>query len=256
MRCRRPLIPTFVVAAAAVAVLAAGCGGGSSPPTSSATGQPRRRMSASSSSRSRSACARTECPAIPTPRSPAQVTTCRSRSLPAAPIPTPRRSSPPTMRATTSCPTAEHRPANGAQRPGAGPAVRGLHALARSTELPRRRPRRSVHPPVHDRPAGARSSSTLCKPAARSSQARSRSSTNLQAAPDAARTSAARAAEAALSLARGWGGVARPPPGCEQTRVVAQSRAPGADPDRMTRVSPRVDAGVRLTLDVCARCRL
>jgi hypothetical protein len=35
MRCRRPLIPTFVVAAAAVAVLAAGCGGGSSPPTSS-----------------------------------------------------------------------------------------------------------------------------------------------------------------------------------------------------------------------------
>jgi hypothetical protein len=34
MRCRRPLIPTFV-AAAAVAVLAAGCGG-SSPPTSSA----------------------------------------------------------------------------------------------------------------------------------------------------------------------------------------------------------------------------
>ena len=37
MRCRRPLIPTFVIAAAAVAVLAAGCGGGSSPPTGSAT---------------------------------------------------------------------------------------------------------------------------------------------------------------------------------------------------------------------------
>ena len=36
MCCRRPLIPTFIVAAAAVAVLAAGCGGGSSPPTSSA----------------------------------------------------------------------------------------------------------------------------------------------------------------------------------------------------------------------------
>ena len=36
MRCRRPLIPTFVVAAAAVATLAAGCGG-SSPPTSSAS---------------------------------------------------------------------------------------------------------------------------------------------------------------------------------------------------------------------------
>ena len=36
MRCRRPLIPTFVIAAAAVAVLAAGCGGGSSPPASSA----------------------------------------------------------------------------------------------------------------------------------------------------------------------------------------------------------------------------
>jgi len=36
MRCRRPLIPTFV-AAAAVAVLAAGCGGASSTPTSSAS---------------------------------------------------------------------------------------------------------------------------------------------------------------------------------------------------------------------------
>jgi hypothetical protein len=36
MRCRCPLIPTFVVAAAAVAVLAAGCGGGGSPPTNSA----------------------------------------------------------------------------------------------------------------------------------------------------------------------------------------------------------------------------
>jgi hypothetical protein len=36
MRCRRPLIPTIIVAATAVAVLAAGCGGGSSPPTSSA----------------------------------------------------------------------------------------------------------------------------------------------------------------------------------------------------------------------------
>jgi hypothetical protein len=35
MRCRRPLIPTFVVAAAAVTVLAAGCGGGGSPPPSS-----------------------------------------------------------------------------------------------------------------------------------------------------------------------------------------------------------------------------
>ena len=36
MCCRRPLIPTSVVAAVAVAVLAAGCGGGSAPPTSSA----------------------------------------------------------------------------------------------------------------------------------------------------------------------------------------------------------------------------
>lgn len=34
MRCRRPLVPTFVIATTA-AVLAAGCGGGSSPPTSS-----------------------------------------------------------------------------------------------------------------------------------------------------------------------------------------------------------------------------
>jgi hypothetical protein len=37
MRCRPPLIRTFVVPAAAVALLAAGCGSGSSPPTSSAS---------------------------------------------------------------------------------------------------------------------------------------------------------------------------------------------------------------------------
>ena len=46
-------------------------------------------------------------------------------------------------------------PVNGPQRPSAGPAVRGLHAHARSPELPRRRPRRSLHPPVRGRPAGA-----------------------------------------------------------------------------------------------------
>jgi hypothetical protein len=34
MRCRRPLIPTFIVAAGAVAMLAAGCGAGSSPTSS------------------------------------------------------------------------------------------------------------------------------------------------------------------------------------------------------------------------------
>ncbi len=39
MRCRRPLIPTSVVAVAAVAVLAAGCGGGSSTTAARTTAQ-------------------------------------------------------------------------------------------------------------------------------------------------------------------------------------------------------------------------
>ena len=155
MRCRRPLIPTSVVAAAAVAVLAAGCGG-SSPPTGSA-GQTSRPTDLAGEAVTFAACMRSHGLvrlsgptglSIGGPREHHDLAR-RTRS---------QLSGVQVCHARLQSPSARPRIiVRFRQPPGAGPrpALRVLHAHARRPELPRPRPRRSLHPPVRARPAGA-----------------------------------------------------------------------------------------------------
>ena len=189
MGCSHPLTPTFLIAAAAVAVLAAGCGGGTTPPTRSATAA----ENVSNQFVAFAVCMRSHgVPGYPDPESPAPVTACRSRSLPAAPIPTLRRSSPPAIRATTFCPAAETR----STAPTTKRRTCGSRSACARTES-RTSPTPTTTEPSPSRPGSTsrrRSFSARRKHARTSSLARSRSSTNLQVAPNAARTRAASAA--------------------------------------------------------------
>jgi hypothetical protein len=138
--------------------------------------------------RSRPACARTGCPAIQTHRCLNRRAACRSGSRRADSIPLPPRSSPPPTLVVTCCPTGDHRPVP------AAPMSR-YRTCATRPACARTESRTSPTPTTTESspsPPGStskrRSSNVRRKRARTSSQVRSPSSTNLQAAPNAART--------------------------------------------------------------------
>ncbi len=192
MRCRRPLIPIFIVAAAAVAVLAAGCGGGSSPPTSSAN-RPTSAAAVGKQFVAFAVCMRSHgVPDYPDPQVSSSGNHVQVTISPGSADP----NSPAFKSADHAC---HNLLPNGEGQPRPEPTVpTSRRRICCSRTACARTEYRTSLTPITTEPSPSPPGSTSRRPnssarrkrARTSSQARSRSSTNLQAAPDAAPASA------------------------------------------------------------------